>query len=173
VRGYRCAAQITRSAFKRLVGGKWLNDEALNLCVAALVTRYSLHRSEIGVMTTYDLEKWAARTPTAEAAFRCASIIQPWNRRLVLIPIHHNQMHWILAAVHTQLGVIEWYDSMTPDVPSMMRWCRNIISWARAVWGIASDPPNTRLRQLAGENAVIHLASKWFVQPVTVCQIIH
>ncbi|KAL1409674.1 hypothetical protein Q8F55_003670 [Vanrija albida] len=111
-------ATLSASSLQRLRPNTWLNDEVMNFYAEMINTRAKLDKRPLHCMNTFFFEKLSSVGYTEAKLAR-------WTKRLkldifaldkLLIPINHDNSHWVCAVINFKQRRIEYYDSLTdPD----------------------------------------------------------
>lgn len=161
--------KVTIASMRRLLRGEWISDETMIAGIAALVDRNPARCKDIAILSPYDMSSWRARIQP-EQMYRRVKWTVPWQRKIVIIPIHKD-FHWTLVAVWPAKGHIEVFDSayatrtreaaqvrLHLGLYSMSNSVQSCASFISAIWQVARD---------RGDD-VGPLASRWVCQPMLV-----
>ncbi|CAK9783544.1 unnamed protein product [Cutaneotrichosporon oleaginosum] len=129
------AEQINATSIRRLRPGQWLNDEVVN-CYAQLInarTAKGDHSDRVHCWNSFFYQK------LSEQGYVGANL-KRWTKRFkldiftlhkMLIPINHNNAHWVCAVVDFRRKRIEYYDSMH-DSGRRMQVFQNLRDYLKA-----------------------------------------
>ncbi|BEJ13213.1 hypothetical protein CspHIS471_0303870 [Cutaneotrichosporon sp. HIS471] len=129
------AEQINAASIRRLRPGQWLNDEVVN-CYAQLINLRSSKgdpSDRVHCWNSFFYQK------LSDQGYVGANL-KRWTKRFkldifslhkMLVPINHNNAHWVCAVVDFRRQRIEYYDSMH-DSGSRMRVFQNLRDYLKA-----------------------------------------
>lgn len=129
------AEQINASSIRRLQPGQWLNDEVVN-CYAQLINLRASKgdpNDRVHCWNSFFYQK------LSDQGYIGANL-KRWTKRFkldifslhkMLVPINHNNAHWVCAVVDFRRKRIEYYDSMQ-DSGSRIRVFQNLRDYLKA-----------------------------------------